>query len=271
LKSFPSIRINLYVQRLVAWLYLASYCLYLCVMSITWNSLCFAFTSSQWWEQCILILKRVNVDEPPAAAQSLTLNIPVDVWKRTTQNSVETSPQAVQINRIVEPANVEEENVTKYVQGRTFTCFLGGIFSPTDWNPGAFKDTFGHYLKLVFKYYFIYSYSIWAIVIQIPIIRILGSSLQIQSVFLDKKRKEKKNINQKKICILIYLWLFIVIKQFETTINNYNLFLCLLIILILIFVYIYTYIYVYICLYILFIYIIYVYIYIYLYILVRYI
>jgi len=61
------------------------------------------------------------------------------------------------------------------------------------------------------------------------IIRLIGSSLQIQRVFLIfLYNKQKENINQMIILnvILISLWLFIVIKL--TTINNYNLFICFL-------------------------------------------
>ena len=54
---------------------------------------------------------------------------------------------------------------------------------------------------------------------QMAIIRLLGSSLQIQSVFLDFLNKNQtENINQTIIFnfILISLWLFIVIITFLT-------------------------------------------------------
>src|SRR4029434_3042616 len=52
---------------------------------------------------------------------------------------------------------------------------------------------------------------------QMAIIRLLSSTLQIQSVFLDFwNKKQTENINQTIIfnCILISLWLFIVIITF---------------------------------------------------------
>jgi len=93
--------------------------------------------------------------------------------------------------------NTTEEEYTVWHQGRTFTYFLGGNFFPTYWNPGALKKKLGALVEtceITFNLYsqiiniLIKAYSIWGIVIKMAIRR-LGSSLRIQSVFLDKKWK----------------------------------------------------------------------------------
>jgi len=67
----------------------------------------------------------------------------------------------------------------------------------------------------------IYAYSIWAIVIKMAIIRLLGSSLPIQTVFLDMLNKHKTKIRQSYL-IFLFICVYSFIKVFKTTINTYN-------------------------------------------------